>query len=116
MKKMMKICIILLLIVNFMPFSQAEAASTYNGGDVANQTGNKVVGQYSSYSAALKVMNSQNSTASSVRLFIKMVFLLIASMQFLNLNLDQLIIIYFLVRLIRLIRQYMDHMELMRQF
>ncbi len=66
MKKMMKICIILLLIVNFMPFSQAEAASTYTVEMVANQTGNKVVGQYSSYSAALKVMNSQNSTASSV--------------------------------------------------
>ena len=50
----------------FMPFSKVEAASTYTVEMVANQTGNKVVGSYSSYSAALNAMNSQNSTASSV--------------------------------------------------
>ena len=50
----------------FMPFSKVEAASTYTVEMVANQTGNKVIGSYSSYSAALNAMNSQNSTASSV--------------------------------------------------
>ncbi len=67
MKKGFKILLIILfLMVNFMPFYKAEAASSYTVEMVSNQTGNKVVGTYSSYSAALNAMNAQNSTASSV--------------------------------------------------
>ncbi len=67
MKKGFKILLIILfLMVNFMPFYKAEAASSYTVEMVSNQTGNKVVGTYSSYSAALSAMNAQNSTASSV--------------------------------------------------
>ncbi len=67
MKKGFKIVIILLfLMFNFMPFVKVEAASSYTVEMVANQTGNKVIGKYSSYSAALNAMNAQNSTSSSV--------------------------------------------------
>ncbi len=67
MKKCFKLLVIILfLMFNFMPFYRVEAASTYTVEMVANQTGNKVIGSYSSYSAALNAMNSQNSTASSV--------------------------------------------------
>ena len=67
MKKSFKIFIILLfLMFNFMPFYKAEAASSYTVEMVANQSGNKVIGKYNSYSAALSAMNSQNSTSSSV--------------------------------------------------
>ena len=50
----------------FVPFSKVSAASTYTVEMVANQTGNKVVGKYNSYSAALSSMNAQNSNANSV--------------------------------------------------
>ena len=53
-------------IMCFMPFSKVNAASTYTVEMVANQTGNKVVGKYNSYSAALNAMNAQNSNANSV--------------------------------------------------
>ena len=67
MKKGFKLLLIVLfLIVNFVPFYKVEAASSYTVEMVANQSGNKVIGTYSSYSAALSVMNAQNSTASSV--------------------------------------------------
>ena len=67
MKKGFKILLIILfLMVNFMPFYKAEAASSYTVEMVSNQSGNKVIGKYSSYSAALNAMNAQNSTASSV--------------------------------------------------
>ena len=67
MKKGFKILLIILfLMVNFMPFYKAEAASSYTVEMVSNQTGNKVVGTYSSYSAALSAMNAQNSTTNSV--------------------------------------------------
>ena len=67
MKKGFKIVIILLfLMFNFMPFVKVEAASSYTVEMVANQTGNKVIGKYSSYSAALNAMNAQNSTSSNV--------------------------------------------------
>ena len=52
MKKGFKIVIILLfLMFNFMPFVKVEAASSYTVEMVANQTGNKVIGKYSSYSS-----------------------------------------------------------------
>ncbi len=67
MKKVFNaLIIILFLFVNFMPFYKVEAASTYTVEMVANQSGNKVIGSYSSYSAALNAMNAQNSTSSSV--------------------------------------------------
>ncbi len=67
MKKWFKIFIIILfLMFNFMPFYKVSAASTYTVEMVANQTGNKVIGRYSSYSAALSAMNSQSSNANSV--------------------------------------------------
>ena len=67
MKKSFRVLfIILFLMFNFMPFYRVEAASTYTVEMVANQTGNKVVGSYSNYNAALNAMNSQNSTANSV--------------------------------------------------
>ena len=67
MKKGFKILLIILfLMVNFMPFYKAEAASSYTVEMVSNQSGNKVIGKYSSYSAALNAMNAQKSTASSV--------------------------------------------------
>ena len=67
MKKGFKIVIILLfLMFNFMPFVKVEAASSYTVEMVANQTGNKVIGKYNSYSAALNAMNSQSSSANSV--------------------------------------------------
>ncbi len=67
MKKYFKIIIILLfLMFNFMPFYKVEAASSYSVEMVANQTGNKVIGKYNSYSAALNAMNSQSSSANSV--------------------------------------------------
>ena len=58
--------IILFLMFNFAPFYKVEAASNYTVEMVSNQTGNKVVGSYTSYSAALNAMNAQNSTANSV--------------------------------------------------
>ena len=67
MKKRYKtILIILFFVLGFIPFHRVEAASTYTVEMVANQTGNKVVGTYSNYSAALNAMNAQKSTASSV--------------------------------------------------
>ena len=67
MKKSLKILLVILfLMVNFMPFYKAEAASSYTVEMVSNQSGNKVIGKYSSYSAALNAMNAQKSTASSV--------------------------------------------------
>lgn len=67
MKKGFKILLVILfLMVNFMPFYKAEAASSYTVEMVSNQSGNKVIGKYSSYSAALNAMNAQKSTASSV--------------------------------------------------
>ena len=67
MKKRFKVLfVILFLMVIFMPFYKAEAASSYTVEMVANQSGNKVIGTYSSYSSALSAMNKQNSTASSV--------------------------------------------------
>ena len=67
MKKGYKtIFVIMFFILGFIPFYKVEAASTYTVEMVANQTGNKVVGTYNSYSAALNAMNAQNSTSSSV--------------------------------------------------
>ena len=67
MKKVFNVLLIILFVLfNFMPFYKVEAASTYTVEMVANQTGNKVIGSYSSYSAALNAMNSQNSSSSSV--------------------------------------------------
>lgn len=67
MKKGYKtIFVIMFFILGFIPFHKVEAASTYTVEMVANQTGNKVVGTYNSYSAALNAMNAQNSTSSSV--------------------------------------------------
>ena len=65
-KRFVTLFFIIFFVFVFMPFSKVEAASTYTVEMVANQTGNKVVGTYSSYSAALNAMNAQNSTASSV--------------------------------------------------
>ena len=58
--------IVLFLMFEFMPFYKVEAASSYTVEMVANQTGNKVIGTYNSYSAALNAMNAQKSTSSSV--------------------------------------------------
>ena len=67
MKKRFMITIFgIFLIMFFMPFSKVSAASTYTVEMVANQTGNKVIGSYSSYSAALNAMNKQSSNANSV--------------------------------------------------
>lgn len=65
-KRFVTLFFIIFFVFVFMPFSKVEAASTYTVEMVANQTGNKVVGTYSSYSAALNAMNAQNSTASNV--------------------------------------------------
>lgn len=67
MKKSFKVLLVILfLFFDFAPFYKVEAASSYTVEMVANQTGNKVVGTYSSYSAALSAMNSQKSSSSSV--------------------------------------------------
>ena len=66
MKKGLKICVVLFSLLFFLPFIKVEAASTYTVEMVANQTGNKVVGKYNSYSAALSVMNAQKSTSNNV--------------------------------------------------
>ena len=90
MKKGFKILLIILfLMVNFMPFYKAEAASSYTVEMVANQSGNKVVGTYSSYSAALNAMNA---------------------------NQVQLIVYIHQPLLILLILQFMAHMVLMRRY
>ncbi len=66
MKKLLQFTFILFLMFNLVPSYEVEAASNYTVEMVANQTGNKVIGSYSSYSAALNAMNAQNSTANSV--------------------------------------------------
>ncbi len=67
MKKCLNVMLIILfLMFNFMPFYKVEAASSYTVEMVANQGSNEVIGTYSSYSAALSVMNAQNSTSTSV--------------------------------------------------
>ena len=67
MKKRYKaIFVIMFFMLGFIPFHRVEAASTYTVEMVSNQTGNKVVGSYNSYSVALNAMNAQNSTSSSV--------------------------------------------------
>ncbi len=65
MKKGLKLLILFGFFI-FLPFIKVEAASTYTVEMVANQTGNKVIGKYNSYSAALNVMNAQSSNANSV--------------------------------------------------
>ena len=65
-KRFVTLFVVIFFVFVLVPFSKVEAASTYTVEMVANQTGNKVVGTYSSYSAALNAMNAQNSTASSV--------------------------------------------------
>lgn len=65
MKKGLKLLILLGFFI-FLPFNKVEAASTYTVEMVANQTGNKVIGKYNSYSAALNAMNAQNSNTNSV--------------------------------------------------
>lgn len=62
MKKYFKYIVLLLIV---MPFS-VKASSSYSVEMVSNQSNNKVVGTYSSYEEALKVMNNQNSTDSNV--------------------------------------------------
>ena len=66
MKKLLQFTFILFLMFNLVPSYKVEAASNYTVEMVANQTGNKVIGSYNSYSAALNAMNAQNSTANSV--------------------------------------------------
>ncbi len=66
MKKLLQFTFILFLMFNLVPSYEVEAASNYTVEMVANQTGNKVIGSYNSYSAALNAMNAQNSTANSV--------------------------------------------------
>ena len=66
MKKLLQFIFILFLMFNLVPSYEVEAASNYTVEMVANQTGNKVIGSYNSYSAALNAMNAQNSTANSV--------------------------------------------------
>ena len=65
MKKGLKLLILFGFFI-FLPFIKVEAASTYTVEMVANQTGNKVIGKYNSYSAALNAMNAQSSNANSV--------------------------------------------------
>lgn len=65
MKKGLKLLILFGFLI-FLPFIKVEAASTYTVEMVANQTGNKVIGKYNSYSAALNAMNAQSSNANSV--------------------------------------------------
>lgn len=66
MKQFKLVIFALFLMFTFLPFYKVEAASTYTVEMVVNQTGNKVVGNYSSYSAALNAMNAQNSTSTNV--------------------------------------------------
>ena len=66
MKQFKLVFFALFLMFTFLPFYKVEAASTYTVEMVVNQTGNKVVGNYSSYSAALNAMNAQNSTSTNV--------------------------------------------------
>lgn len=65
MKKGLKLLILFGFFI-FLPFIKVEAASTYTVEMVANQTGNKVIGKYNSYSAALNAMNAQSSNTNSV--------------------------------------------------
>lgn len=57
---------LLIVVPLFIPSYEVKASSSYSVVMVSNSTNNKTVGTYSSYSEALKVMNSQNSTSTSV--------------------------------------------------
>ncbi len=62
----MKKKILLILIMLIVPFCKVGASSSYTVQMVANKTGNKTVGTYSSYDSALSVMNNQNSSSDNV--------------------------------------------------
>lgn len=62
----MKKKILLILVMFIVPFCKVGASSSYTVQMVANKTGNKTVGTYSSYGSALSVMNSQNSSSDNV--------------------------------------------------
>ena len=67
MKKFSIITLILTIVLtSFMPFYKVEAATPYTVEMVSNNTNNAYVGSYSSYEDAVKAMNSQNSTSTSV--------------------------------------------------
>lgn len=57
---------LLIVVPLLMPSYRVFAASSYSVVMVSNSTNNKTVGTYSSYDEALKVMNAQNSTSTSV--------------------------------------------------
>ena len=67
---MRKLSIIALIVItvlfSFMPFYKVEAATPYTVEMVSNTSGNKVIGSYSSYEEALRAMNNQNSSSTSV--------------------------------------------------
>ena len=63
MKKVLKLFVFAVFV--FLPF-RVFAASNYTVEMVSNQIGNKVVGTYNNYNAALNAMNSQKSDANSV--------------------------------------------------
>ncbi len=66
-QKLFNICLILAITcTTFMPAFSIEAATPYTVEMVSNTTNNKVIGSYSTYSEAVKVMNAQNSTSTSV--------------------------------------------------
>ena len=63
MKKVLKLLVFTIFAI--LPF-RVFAASNYTVEMVSNQTGNKVIGTYNNYNAALNAMNSQKSDANSV--------------------------------------------------
>ena len=63
MKKVLKLFVFAVFV--FLPF-RVFAASNYTVEMVSNQIGNKVVGTYNNYNAALNAMNSQKSDSNSV--------------------------------------------------
>lgn len=69
MKKNIKImfCFALVLTMSlFIPSFSVKAANTYSVEMVSNSSNNRVIGTYSSYSAAVSAMNSQSSNSQSV--------------------------------------------------
>ena len=67
---MRKLSIITLIFItalsNFIPFYKVEAATPYTVEMVSNTRSNAYVGSYSSYEDAVKAMESQNSSSTSV--------------------------------------------------
>ena len=59
-------CILVIITVSFIPAFAVEAANAYSVQMVSNSGANQVIGTYATYSEAVKVMNAQKSTSTSV--------------------------------------------------